>query len=74
MIAESVGLNAVEAATLLETDLLEDQVEADQALAHQLGANGVPFFVFDMKYGFSGAQPQEVFDQTLAAALADASL
>ena len=74
VIAESVGLDRREAETLLMTDLLEDQVKEDQAIAHQLGANGVPFFVFDMKYGVSGAQPQEVFDQTLVAALSEAKL
>jgi protein disulfide-isomerase len=72
-IAESVGLDVKEAETLLMTDLLEDQVKEDQAIAHQLGANGVPFFVFDMKYVISGAQPQEVFDQTLVAALSEAN-
>jgi predicted DsbA family dithiol-disulfide isomerase len=72
-IAESIGLDVKEAETLLMTDLLEDQVKEDQAIAHQLGANGVPFFVFDMKYGISGAQPQEVFDQTLVAALSEAN-
>lgn len=70
-VAEQIGLDAKEAKTLLETDLLEDEVKADQALAQQLGANGVPFFVFDMKYGFSGAQPQEVFDETLKQALVE---
>ncbi|MBU6264117.1 MAG: DsbA family oxidoreductase [Actinomycetales bacterium] len=73
VIAESVGLDRRETKTLLMTDLLEDQVKEDQAIAHQLGANGVPFFVFDMKYGVSGAQPQEVFDQTLVAALSEAN-
>lgn len=72
-IAASVGLDSKEAETLLITDLLEDQVKEDQAIAHQLGANGVPFFVVDMKYGISGAQPQEVFDQTLAAVLAESN-
>jgi predicted DsbA family dithiol-disulfide isomerase len=72
-IATSVGLDSKEAETLLMTDLLEDQVKEDQSIAHQLGANGVPFFVFDMKYGVSGAQPQEVFDQTLSAALSEAN-
>jgi predicted DsbA family dithiol-disulfide isomerase len=72
-IATEVGLDAREAETLLMTDLLEDQVKEDQSIAHQLGANGVPFFVVDMKYGISGAQPQEVFDQTLEAALAEAN-
>jgi predicted DsbA family dithiol-disulfide isomerase len=30
-----------------------------------LGVKGVPFFVLDRKFGVSGAQPDEVFDQTL---------
>ncbi len=72
-ITDSVGLDHQEAETLLLSDLLEDQVKEDQAIAHQLGANGVPFFVVDMKYGISGAQPQEVFDQTLAAVLAESN-
>ena len=73
VITDSVGLDHQEAETLLMSDLLEDQVKEDQAIAHQLGSNGVPFFVIDMKYGISGAQPQEVFDQTLVAALAEIS-
>ena len=73
VISDSVGLDHQEAETLLMSDLLEDQVKEDQAIAHQLGANGVPFFVIDMKYGISGAQPQEVFDQTLAAVLAESN-
>ena len=28
----------------------------------------MPFFVFDMKYGISGAQPLEAFTQTLQTA------
>ena len=30
-----------------------------------LGVRGVPFFVFDRKYGISGAEPIEVFTKTL---------
>ncbi|MBI3428584.1 MAG: hypothetical protein HY050_00695 [Actinobacteria bacterium] len=37
-------------------------------MAQELGATGAPFFVFDMKYGISGAQPVEAFAQTLEAA------
>jgi predicted DsbA family dithiol-disulfide isomerase len=43
-------------------------VNADIAEAHALGANGVPFFVIDRKYGISGAQPVEIFRQALATA------
>ena len=60
-IAEEVGLDRAAAAALLASDAYGDQVVADQAQAAAYGANGVPFFVFDRKVGFSGAQPLEVF-------------
>ena len=72
-IAERVGIAKENVATLFDSDKYHDQVQADQEIARELGANGVPFFVFDMKYGISGAQPQEVFDQTLETALAEAN-
>lgn len=31
-----------------------------------LGVTGVPFFIFNNKYGFSGAQPPQVFIDTIA--------
>ena len=72
-IAERVGLDSREVINLLESDKYVSQVKEDQEIARQLGANGVPFFVFDMKYGISGAQPQEVFDQTIVKALEESS-
>jgi predicted DsbA family dithiol-disulfide isomerase len=60
-IAEEVGLDRAAAAELLACDAYADQVVADQAQAAAYGANGVPFFVFDRKVAFSGAQPLEVF-------------
>ena len=69
-IAVRVGIDAGEAKVLLESDSFAQQVTDDQQVAHSLGANGVPFFVIDMKIGISGAQPQEVFDSALIQALA----
>ena len=69
--AVGVGIDADKADDLLTSDLYTDEVIADRNLAHQLGATGVPFFVFDMKYGISGAQPLEAFQQTLASAWED---
>lgn len=68
--AVSVGIDADKADDLLVSDRYGDEVLADRNLAHQLGASGVPFFVFDMKYGISGAEPLEAFTQTLEAAWA----
>ena len=42
-----------------------EAVDLDLYEARQLGVRGVPFFVFDRKYAVSGAQPVEVFLQTL---------
>ena len=67
-IASTVGIDPVAAAELLDSDQLKEQIQSDQNQAHQFGANGVPFVVVDMKYGISGAQPQEVFNETLAKA------
>jgi predicted DsbA family dithiol-disulfide isomerase len=47
-----------------------DAVRADIEQARRLGANGVPFFVIDRKYGISGAQPAETFLQALRTAYA----
>lgn len=68
-IASTVGIEETAARSLLESDQYSDQVRAQQDQAHQYGANGVPFVVVDGKYGISGAQPQDVFDQTLRNAL-----
>jgi predicted DsbA family dithiol-disulfide isomerase len=69
--AVGVGIDADKADDLLTSNLYTDEVISDRNLASQLGATGVPFFVFDMKYGISGAQPLEAFIQTLESAWAD---
>jgi len=66
--AITVGIDADKADDLLTSDLFADEVISDRNLAAQLGATGVPFFVFDMKFGISGAQPLEAFTQTLQSA------
>lgn len=73
-VAVSVGIDADIADDLLRSDSFTDEVIGDRNLAAQLGASGVPFFVFDMKYGISGAQPLEAFTQTLAKAYEEQSL
>jgi predicted DsbA family dithiol-disulfide isomerase len=64
-VGESVGIPEAEISAMLESDKYINEVRQDQYQAQQLGANGVPFFVFNNKYGVSGAQPTEVFAQVL---------
>jgi predicted DsbA family dithiol-disulfide isomerase len=70
--ATAVGIDELGARELLAGDAYADEVEADIRRAAALGANGVPFFVVDEKYGVSGAQPAEVFGQVLQRAWDDA--
>ncbi|HXW44608.1 MAG TPA: DsbA family oxidoreductase [Streptosporangiaceae bacterium] len=71
LLAAEAGLDADEAAKVLDSGEYADEVTADEQTAHALGATGVPFFVIDRRYGISGAQPAEVIGQALAQAWAD---
>lgn len=64
-IAERVGLDRTETQTFLNSEQLGKEVRQDEQQANQLGVTGVPFFVVNNKYGISGAQPTEVFLNTL---------
>ncbi len=70
-VALSVDLDADVVEDILVSNQFADEVISDRNLATQLGATGVPFFVFGMKYAISGAQPLEAFIQTLDSAYAD---
>ena len=60
-----MGLQAEEIRTVLQSDKYAQDVLIDQYKAQQVGARGVPFYVFNNKYAVSGAQPSEVFAQVL---------
>ncbi|MFC6996946.1 DsbA family oxidoreductase [Rufibacter roseus] len=64
-LAEEVGLDGTEARNVLQSDAYKAEVQQDQYEAAQVGARGVPFFVFNSKYAVSGAQPTELFQQVL---------
>ena len=70
-VAVEVGLDPGRVDEVLGSDEYLVAVHADIAQARAYGANGVPFFVVDQKYGVSGAQPTEVFSQLLDRAWAD---
>ena len=69
-LAGEIGLDAVAVRDMLESDDYGNHVRSDEATAKMLGIGSVPFFVFDRKYGVSGAQPVEVFTQALETAWA----
>lgn len=54
------GLDREKLRVELEGETARPQVEAEAEQAHQLGISGVPFFIINDQYAFSGAQPPEV--------------
>lgn len=64
-LAADVGLDADEARAALSEPRHEQAVNADIVRAQMLGIQGVPFFVFDSRYGVSGAQAPEAFAQVI---------
>lgn len=67
-IGTSIGLDALELRSILESDAFAYEMTQDIQEAQNIGVQGVPFFVFDRKYAVSGAQPVEAFLQTLETA------
>ncbi len=65
LIAE-IGVPEDETRTVLSGTLFADDVNAEIREAAMLGCTGVPFFVFDRRFGVSGAQGSDVFAQVLA--------
>jgi len=70
-LAVEVGLDAAEARRVLETDAYAADVRADIRRAQMLGIRGVPFFLFDERFGVSGAQPAGLFLTALEKAWAE---
>lgn len=64
-LGNDIGIPTNETVSMLHSDLYKDEVHNDIKEAQQLRIHGVPFFVFNRKYGVSGAQPVEVFLNTL---------
>lgn len=70
-IGTEIGLDKAEVERLLDGKEFGKEVEEEGRLAQSFGANGVPFFVLNRKFGVSGAQPVEVFLRALHAAWED---
>ena len=64
-VAAGAGLSPDEVGKVLDGDAYADEVRQDESQARQIGISGVPFFVFDMALGASGAQPADLFASAL---------
>jgi len=65
---QDVGVDPEKTRQTLVSGEYGDAVREDMEEARALGANGVPFFVIDRRYGISGAQPAEAFLHALRTA------
>jgi predicted DsbA family dithiol-disulfide isomerase len=64
-VAAAAGLDVAEVGKVFDGDAYTEDVRQDELQARQIGINGVPFFVFDMALGASGAQPTALFTSAL---------
>ena len=71
-LAQEAGLDPAASRQALDEGTYTAAVAAEGDQARHLGANGVPFFVIDSRFGVSGAQSIEVFRNTLERAAAAA--
>jgi len=68
--AVASGLPEDEAATLLASDTLRAEVEAENREAQEAGITGVPFFIFDGRTAVSGAHDPPTLLEAIAVARA----
>ncbi len=64
-LGKEIGIAEDETKTALQSAEFAKLVKNDIFAASSLGIQGVPFFVFNEKYGVSGAQPSELFLEVL---------
>lgn len=64
-VGTAAGLAESDIVAVLDSEQYSDDVASDIREAREIGVRGVPFFVFNRKYAVSGAQPADVFLETL---------
>jgi len=67
------GFSEPEVRALMEREELQREIEKAAAGASEQGITGVPFFILQNKYGLSGAQPEDVFNEALTTVIAEAA-
>jgi predicted DsbA family dithiol-disulfide isomerase len=71
-VAGSVGLDAVRAAQILDSDEFAAEVRAREQFYTSRGINAVPSVIINDRHLIRGGQPPAVFEQTLRELLAEA--
>ena len=64
-LGKETGLSEEEVSEALHDPIYAEKVQLDIQEGHKSGLTGVPFFVFNHKYGISGAHPPENFLKAL---------
>lgn len=64
-LCREIGLNDQACKEIYHSEQFLKDVEQDIAKSQTIGVQGVPFFVINDQYAFSGAQPVEAFEQVL---------
>jgi predicted DsbA family dithiol-disulfide isomerase len=67
------GMDANILETLLPTDAEVVGITGEIETSRKIGVTGVPFFIFNQKYGVSGAQTPEVLIEAMQSALSDSA-
>lgn len=63
--AAAEGMDGALVKQLLDEGRDADVIQSEDMMARELGITGVPFFIFERKYGVSGAQPAEALLQVI---------
>ncbi|NLP63311.1 DsbA family oxidoreductase [Paraburkholderia sacchari] len=69
--AQSVGLDAEESRTVLQSGAYADEVRAEEQHAQAMGIQSVPAIILNQKYLVSGGQPVETFENAIKQVLAE---
>jgi predicted DsbA family dithiol-disulfide isomerase len=64
-VAEAVGLNTKDFEQILTSEAFNEQVNADEEMAHEYGLTGVPAIIFANRYLVMGAQPYQTMKQVV---------
>jgi predicted DsbA family dithiol-disulfide isomerase len=70
--AESVGLDGVEARSILQGGDYADEVRAEEEKYQAMGIHSVPSIILNNRYLMTGAQPVEAFEKAIQQILDEA--